>query len=80
VLLIESNILHIAWLGDSQAILVSEGRVVEIMKPHKPESEEEKQRIEALGGSVVWHGTWRVNGTLAVSRAIGVFCRILIEL
>ena len=27
--------------------------------------------IEALGGCVVFFGGWRVNGSLAVSRAIG---------
>lgn len=41
------------------------------MEPHKPEREDEKQRIEALGGCVIWFGAWRVNGTLSVSRAIG---------
>ena len=33
--------------------------------------QDEKERIERLGGSVVHWGTWRVNGQLAVSRAIG---------
>ncbi|XP_067935850.1 protein phosphatase 1E-like isoform X4 [Watersipora subatra] len=69
--LIEPNHLAVAWLGDSQALLVKSGRATEIMNPHKPECEEERARIEALGGSVVFFGTWRVNGNLAVSRAIG---------
>lgn len=34
-------------------------------------SQDEKKRIEALGGCVVWFGAWRVNGSLSVSRAIG---------
>lgn len=63
--------MYVSWLGDSQALLVKAGRAVEIMQPHKPEHEEEKARIEELGGCVVWFGTWRVNGNLAVSRAIG---------
>lgn len=33
--------------------------------------QDEKKRIEALGGCVVWFGAWRVNGSLSVSRAIG---------
>lgn len=33
--------------------------------------QEERERIEAMGGSVVFWGTWRVNGQLAVSRSIG---------
>ncbi|CAF93263.1 unnamed protein product, partial [Tetraodon nigroviridis] len=32
---------------------------------------DEKQRIEDLGGFVTFMGCWRVNGTYAVSRAIG---------
>ena len=33
----------------------------------------EKKRIEDLGGYVMFIGTWRVNGSLSVSRAIGKF-------
>jgi len=33
--------------------------------------QEERERIEALGGCVVYFGAWRVNGSLSVSRAIG---------
>lgn len=43
----------------------------EIMLPHRPDREDEKRRIEALGGIVIWFGTWRVNGSIAVSRSIG---------
>ncbi|KAM6049240.1 protein phosphatase 1E isoform 2-T4 [Chlamydotis macqueenii] len=53
VTFIRGNMLHVAWLGDSQVML------------------DEKKRIEALGGCVVWFGAWRVNGSLSVSRAIG---------
>ncbi|XP_065424463.1 protein phosphatase 1F isoform X3 [Chrysemys picta bellii] len=37
----------------------------------KAEREDERMRIEALGGCVTYMDCWRVNGTLAVSRAIG---------
>ena len=33
--------------------------------------QDEKKRIEDIGGCVVWFGAWRVNGSLAVSRSIG---------
>ncbi|XP_059839198.1 protein phosphatase 1F isoform X1 [Hypanus sabinus] len=69
--LIAGNKLHVAWLGDSQVMMVRQGQVVTLMDPHKPEKEDEKQRIEELGGCVIFLGCWRVNGTLAVSRAIG---------
>ncbi|XP_002732102.1 protein phosphatase 1F-like [Saccoglossus kowalevskii] len=68
---IMNDVLHLAWLGDSQALLMRNGQPVEIMQPHKPEREDERKRIEDLGGCVVWFGAWRVNGTLSVSRAIG---------
>lgn len=33
--------------------------------------QDEQQRIEEAGGMVIFIGTWRVNGNLSVSRAIG---------
>uniref|UniRef100_A0A1A7X5T2 Protein phosphatase 1E n=1 Tax=Iconisemion striatum TaxID=60296 RepID=A0A1A7X5T2_9TELE len=71
--LIQGQELTVAWLGDSQAILVKKGQVITLMDPHKPEREDEKQRIEDLGGCITYMGCWRVNGTYAVSRAIGDF-------
>eukprot|EP00605_Chrysophyceae_sp_TOSAG23-4_P002007 GSChrysophyteH1.ASY1.ANO1.2221.1 assembled CDS len=38
---------------------------------HKPNRPDEEQRIKKLGGRVVHWGRWRVEGVLAVSRAIG---------
>ena len=38
---------------------------------HKPNRLDERKRIENAGGVVVWAGTWRVGGVLAVSRAFG---------
>ena len=38
---------------------------------HKPQRSDERARIEAAGGAVLWAGTWRVGGVLAVSRAFG---------
>ncbi|XP_026199796.1 protein phosphatase 1F isoform X2 [Anabas testudineus] len=71
--LIQGQELTVAWLGDSQAVLVRKGEAVTVMDPHKPEREDEKQRIEDLGGCITFMGCWRVNGTYAVSRAIGDF-------
>ncbi|XP_072736685.1 protein phosphatase 1F isoform X4 [Ciconia boyciana] len=73
--LIVGNKLHIAWLGDSQVMLVQQGKAVTLMEPHKPEREDERARIETLGGCVTYMDCWRVNGTLAVSRAIGDICQ-----
>jgi len=69
--LIKGEVLYAAWLGDSQASLVRGGVPVKIIDSHKPNRDDERARIEALGGSIMHWGTWRVNGQLAVSRAIG---------
>lgn len=42
-----------------------------LSRDHKPNRSDEKIRIEGSGGSVVWAGTWRVGGVLAVSRSFG---------
>ncbi|XP_060800398.1 microtubule-actin cross-linking factor 1, isoforms 6/7 isoform X3 [Amyelois transitella] len=46
-------------------------RLMQLVRPHKPSRQDERERIEASGGTVMYWGTWRVNGQLAVSRAIG---------
>ncbi|KAJ4968954.1 hypothetical protein NE237_015655 [Protea cynaroides] len=46
--------------------------VKELTRDHHPDRDDERSRVEAAGGSVVeWGGVPRVNGELAVSRAIG---------
>ncbi|HEX4068614.1 MAG TPA: PP2C family protein-serine/threonine phosphatase [Candidatus Babeliales bacterium] len=70
VAFIESDILHLAWVGDSRAVLESNSKPSFPTEDHKPDSKDEKERIERAGGQVYWHGVWRVNG-LAVSRSIG---------
>jgi len=69
--LIKGSTIFTAWLGDSQAVLIRNGVPVKIVEAHKPNRDDEKARIEALGGTIMHWGTWRVNGQLAVSRAIG---------
>lgn len=41
------------------------------MLPHKPNTESERIRIQEQGGMIIYMDTWRVNGILSVSRAIG---------
>lgn len=56
--------------GDSRAILCSDKKVTFNTVDHKPSNPDEKLRIEKAGGSVMIQ---RVNGSLAVSRALGDF-------
>lgn len=54
-----------------RAVLCSAGKAIEMSHDHKPAREDERARIEKLGGKVIHYGTWRVQGVLAVSRAFG---------
>lgn len=56
--------------GDSRGILCRGAEVAFATEDHKPFKPKERQRIERAGGSVVLQ---RVNGSLAVSRALGDF-------
>lgn len=56
--------------GDSRGILCKSGKVEFHTKDHKPVNEGERSRIEKAGGTVMMQ---RVNGALAVSRALGDF-------
>ncbi|XP_058974545.1 protein phosphatase 1B isoform X2 [Musca domestica] len=60
--------VFIANCGDSRAVLCRQGAPVFATQDHKPILPEEKERIHNAGGSVMIK---RVNGTLAVSRALG---------
>lgn len=68
---IHDGIIYSAHLGDSRVVLQRSETAVDLTKDHKPNRPDEKKRIEDLGGSVIHYGVWRVNGGLAVSRAIG---------
>ncbi|XP_024944588.1 mucin-17 isoform X2 [Cephus cinctus] len=63
--------LYIAWVGDSLATLTSHGKTRHLVNPHKPDRTDETKRVSDMGGFLVHYGTWRVNGHLSVSRAIG---------
>ncbi|XP_014211190.2 probable protein phosphatase 2C T23F11.1 [Copidosoma floridanum] len=68
--LIKDNILYCANAGDSRAIASVAGVAVPLSHDHKPTLKEEKERIVAAGGYVEFN---RVNGHLALSRALGDF-------
>jgi serine/threonine protein phosphatase PrpC len=72
VILKNTNHMWVANCGDSRAIMNSNNNPVELTKDHKPFGDE-RARILALGGHVVQTsgGVWRVNGELALSRALG---------
>ncbi|XP_012855948.1 PREDICTED: probable protein phosphatase 2C 59 isoform X1 [Erythranthe guttata] len=65
------NRLLVANVGDSRAVISRAGNAIAVSRDHKPDQTDERQRIEDAGGFVMWAGTWRVGGVLAVSRAFG---------
>lgn len=66
--LISPTHVYLINCGDSRAILVSNNQVVLGTYDHKPVNPIERERIHNAGGSVMIQ---RVNGSLAVSRALG---------
>lgn len=61
------DMIYLVNLGDSRTTL-KQGSEITITTDHKPKSWKERQRIFASGGAV---NEGRVNGILAVSRALG---------
>jgi len=68
--LITDKYVIIANCGDSRGVLCVGGAPALATQDHKPSNEIEKERIQNAGGSVMIQ---RVNGSLAVSRALGDF-------
>ncbi|XP_078429089.1 protein phosphatase 2C family protein isoform X2 [Wolffia australiana] len=63
--------LYVANVGDSRAVISKAGKAIALSDDHKPNRSDERKRIEDAGGIVMWAGTWRVGGVLAMSRAFG---------
>jgi len=59
-----------ANVGDSRCVVGTDEKTISMTEDHKPSNLEERQRIESAGGFVMWD---RVNGELAMSRALGDF-------
>ncbi len=50
--------IYVANVGDSRAVLSCSGRAIDMSVDHKPNREDEKERIEKLGGRIIHYGTW----------------------
>merc|ERR1711934_126379 len=68
--LVTPSHIIIANIGDSRCVLATGGNTKPMSFDHKPTNPGEQKRIEKAGGSVTLS---RVNGDLAVSRALGDF-------
>uniref|UniRef100_A0A6B2L9W4 PPM-type phosphatase domain-containing protein n=1 Tax=Arcella intermedia TaxID=1963864 RepID=A0A6B2L9W4_9EUKA len=70
---LESNKIWVAWTGDTRAVLCSGYKAVELTNDHTPHNFNEKGRVIQAGGWISNNGCSRVNGLLAVTRALGDF-------
>lgn len=68
--LIKDNKLYCGNVGDSRAVCCIDGECHELSFDHKPNHPHEEKRIREAGGWVEYN---RVNGNLALSRALGDF-------
>jgi len=69
--LISNNYIIFSNCGDSRGVLSGDGsKPIVVTQDHKPSNPPELERIQDAGGSVMLQ---RVNGSLAVSRALGDF-------
>ncbi|KAF2297056.1 hypothetical protein GH714_016177 [Hevea brasiliensis] len=70
--LLKDGELHVANVGDCRVVLSRKGVADTLTVDHRLSREDEKLRIENSGGFVhCRNGIWRVQGSLAISRAIG---------
>lgn len=70
--LLHTNKLLVANVGDSRGILCdSKGATIPLSFDHKPYQLKEYRRILEAGGYISLKGVYRVNGILAISRALG---------
>ncbi|KAK8296275.1 hypothetical protein V6Z12_D05G114200 [Gossypium hirsutum] len=70
--LIQNGSLVVSNAGDCRAVLSRDGAAEALTSDHRPSREDERNRIETLGGYVdLCRGVWRIQSCLAVSRGIG---------
>jgi len=67
---VTDSTIYVGNAGDSRTVLGMKGRAKPLSYDHKPQNEGESARIRAAGGFIDFG---RVNGNLALSRAIGDF-------
>lgn len=65
---INHNVLYVANVGDTRAVLSKNGQAERLSKDHKATEPSEIDRVKKAGGSIMEN---RVAGGLAITRAFG---------
>lgn len=68
MILVTETHIYCANAGDARGVLCEKGKSLDLSKDHKPDLREERARVVAAGHYV---SDGRVDGSLAISRAIG---------
>ncbi|KAF8094918.1 hypothetical protein N665_0348s0001 [Sinapis alba] len=70
--MVRDGSLVVSNAGDCRAVMSVGGVAEALSSDHRPSRDDERERIETTGGYVdTFHGVWRIQGSLAVSRGIG---------
>jgi serine/threonine protein phosphatase PrpC len=68
VALVTKDEVYVANAGDARCVIACKGKAKDLSIDHKPDIPTEKRRVQRAGGFVEYG---RVNGIIAISRAIG---------
>eukprot|EP00879_Flechtneria_rotunda_P000146 GHRR01000213.1.p1 GENE.GHRR01000213.1~~GHRR01000213.1.p1 ORF type:complete len:631 (+),score=184.85 GHRR01000213.1:186-2078(+) len=71
VALVTPSNIHLAWVGDSRAVVLADRQAVACTREHRADYKPEQDRVVAAGGRVFFNSGLRVMGVLATTRAIG---------
>jgi serine/threonine protein phosphatase PrpC len=63
--------VSVANVGDSKAVLIDDNDFRVLSETHRPTNESEEKRVKAEGGRITGERNKRLNGRLAVTRALG---------
>jgi len=70
ILLIKNNMLYLANVGDSMAVLFKNGQAIRLNHEHKTTLQSEFTRVTKSGAKIINN---RIEGRLNLTRAIGIF-------
>ena len=68
VAIVTKTEVYVGNAGDTRCVIASNGKAKDLSNDHKPDVPNEKRRVQRAGGFVE---EGRVNGVIAISRAVG---------